>query len=78
MGVEKSWCIQVKRPLKYWRSAPKPYLVWLTPGNFHAYRECDTFVYPVVALKSGSKTILSIIRTARGQRCEIRKENANA
>ncbi len=77
MGIEKNGCIQVKRPLKYWRSAVKPYPGGLKTGNFHAYKECGASVYLLTALSNGLQTILSIIRIAQDQQCVIRKENVN-
>ena len=74
---EKNWFIPAMRPLKYWRSAVKPLPVWLMTGNFLAYKECGTSVYPVTALSNGLQTILSIIRIAQDQQCVIRKESVN-
>ena len=74
----KNWFIPAMKPLKDWRSAVKPYPVWSMTGNLGVYPECGTSVYLWMTLNSWSQTVESIIRTARGQRCVIRKENVNA
>jgi len=73
----KNWFIPAMRPLRDWRSAVKPYPVGSMTGKYRTYKGCGISVYLLRLLSSGLQTTL-IILTARGQRCVIRKEIANA
>ena len=78
MSEIKNWCTPVKKPQRYWWSVKEPFPAWSMTGNLGVYTECGTSVYLWMTLKSWSQTVESIIRTAQGQKCVIRKENADA
>ena len=73
----KNWLTRQRRPLMLSVLAPKPLLAWLTARSYHGLKVSATYGFPWMHLSSGLK-IRHILRLAWGQRCVIRKENANA
>jgi hypothetical protein len=56
------------KPLKYWGSAVKPYLVWLMTGDFPEFRGWGTSVYlSIVSLRGAvvTKGITNVLMNTR-------------
>ncbi len=75
MGEVKNWCIPVKRPQRYWRLVKEPFPAWSKAGYYQGLAVCGTSESRLQGLRNSSMAIIPI---AQGQKCVIRKENADA
>jgi|ETNmetMinimDraft_35_1059890.scaffolds.fasta_scaffold21703_2 hypothetical protein len=75
MSEIKNWCIPVKKPQRYWWSVKEPFPAWSKVEHCHGLAVCGSSESLLRGLRNLSTAIIPM---AQGQKCVIRKENADA